>query len=403
MDKEIISNKLKNVNIDTLFENLIAPESQIYKSKKSGTYNCYEIFNKNMNFLKGLTYEELILYIILDKIENKYEIFPRIIFYEYYKTINGEKVVVSDKIEPGYSEADCVIYSKCNYKYEEEPLIVQKKYDLIYNNLSYSNGKFEIKDGTLYFIELKSSFNFSGEEDEKKKLSKYENFFTNLFNKYKEFIHLYESKRWIKKDTNKEILLIYDNDIIEISKEIEDIINNLLKKNLNCTFKIIYTLKTYPFFSHSLAISKYNQVTQKYNELAQNYNELTQKYNQVTQKYNQVTQKYNELTQKYNQVTQKYNELTQKHNQVTQKIEELLKENKEIKEQLDNLSKKNGYQINNKVENNEKKNKVSQNVESQNNEKKNNATNNMTKNSEVTNNDTNNNETKKDEKKINEN
>ena len=193
-------------------------------------------------------------------------------------------------------------------------------------------------------------------------------FFTNLFNKYKEFIHLYESKRWIKKDTNKEILLIYDNDIIEISKEIEDIINNLLKNNLNCTFKIIYTLKTYPLFSHSLAISKYNQVTQKYNELAQ-----------------------------------KYNELTQKHNQVTQKIEELLKENKEIKEQLDNLSKKNGYQINNKVENNEKKNKVSQNVESQNNEKKNNATNNMTKNSEVTNNDTNNNETKKDEKKINEN
>ena len=371
MDEDILSEKLNVFNINSLFENLTAPKSQIYTSGKENARNYYEIFNRNTNFLKGLTYEELILYIILNKIENKYEIFPRILFYEYYLTINGEKVVVSDKIEPGYSEADFAFYSKCDYKYEEEPLIIQKKYqyDNIYNNLSYSNESFEIKSNTLYFIECKSSFNLSGEDEVKRHLI-YEEFFTKLFNKYKVFIHLYESKNWIKEDTKREILLIYDNDIIEISEDIEDIINNLLKENPNCTFKIIYTLKSYPYFSHSIAIRKHNQLTQKYNKLSK-----------------------------------KNEELSKKNEELSKKIEEILKdnkkreeENKKIKEQLDNLYKKNGFEINNKVENNEKKNEVSQNAESQNQEIKNNLTNNnRIENIEVSKWGKNNNETKKDE------
>ena len=65
MDEEIISEKTKNKNIDSFFENITAPESQIVISKKPNTKY------KNMNFLKVLTYGELILYIILNKIENK--------------------------------------------------------------------------------------------------------------------------------------------------------------------------------------------------------------------------------------------------------------------------------------------------------------------------------------------
>jgi hypothetical protein len=85
-----------------------------------------------MNFLKGLTYEELVLYMILNKIDkDQYEIFPNILFYEYYLTLNGEKVVVSNKIEPGYSEADFVFYSKYDVPYEEEPLILQKSYQYV--------------------------------------------------------------------------------------------------------------------------------------------------------------------------------------------------------------------------------------------------------------------------------
>ena len=363
MDKKIISEKFQRKNINSLFENLIASESQIFMSKKSNTKYNYGTFNKNMDFLKGLSYEELILYIILNKIENKYEIFPRILFYEYYLTITGEKVVVSNKIEPGYSEADYAFYSKCDYEYEEEPFIIQKRYQYnnVYTNLSYSTENFKIKSNTLYFIELKSSFNFSGEEDKEKMILAYKEFFIKLFNKYKEFIHLYKSKNWIKEDTKREILLIYDNDIIDISSDIEDIINNLLKENTDCIFKIIYTLKSYPYFSHSVAIRKHSQITQKYEKLSKEFEESKKR-----------------------------------EEEMSKKIEEILKENKEIKEYL---LKKNGAQINNnKMENNEKKNKVSQNINSQNEEIKNNLTNkNSIENSEVTNLGKNNNKIKKDE------
>ena len=37
-------------------------------------------------------------------------------------------------------------------------------------------------------------------------------------------------------------MLIYDNDIIDISADIEDIINNLLKENSDGIFKIILRL-----------------------------------------------------------------------------------------------------------------------------------------------------------------
>jgi len=88
-------------------------------------------------------------------------------------------------------------------------------------------------------MEFKSSFDFSEVKDKAKRFSKYEDFFKKLFDKYKEFIYLYEARKWIEKDTKREILLFYDNDMIEISEDIENIINNLLKENPNCTFKII--------------------------------------------------------------------------------------------------------------------------------------------------------------------
>jgi hypothetical protein len=294
------------------------------------------------------------------------------LFYEYYLTINGEKVVVSNKIKPGYSEVDYAFYSKCDYIFKEEPLIVQKKYQYnnIYNNLSFSNGNLEIKDNTLYFIELKSSFNFSGMENEKKRILEYKDFFKKLFNKYKKFIHLYESKNWIKKDTKREILFIYDNDIIEISSEIEDIINNLLKKNPDCTFKIIYTLKFYPYFSHSVAIRNHKQLTEKFEKLKKREEELSKTIE----------------------------EILKEKKEILKENKEILKENKEIKEKLDDLCEKFEAYINNKVENNEKKNEVSQNAESQNQEIKNNLTNNnRIENIEVSKWGKNNNETKKDE------
>jgi len=71
MDEEIISERINNYNINTLIENLTGVKSKIDISQKPNAYNCYEIISRNKNILKDLSYEELILYTILNKIEKK--------------------------------------------------------------------------------------------------------------------------------------------------------------------------------------------------------------------------------------------------------------------------------------------------------------------------------------------
>ena len=307
MDKEIILNKLKIINYNELLKNLTARSSQMSDTKTySNVY--YEVFNKNMDFLKGLTYEELILYIILDRLENKYETLPRIIFYEYYLTINGEKVVVSDKIQPGYSELDCIIYSKCNQVYvDENPLIIQKKYNYDYNNnntINSSNLNFEIKENTLYFFELKSSLN----------LSNIEIFLKSLFKKYKEFNHLYLSKKWINENTKKEIMLIYDNNINDLEQlNSFDIINDFINENKDCTFNIVYSYKSYPFFSHSLAINKYNQLSEENKKISEESKKISEENKKISEENKVLKLKIKELETKFNKLSEDFE--NQKNNQ----------------------------------------------------------------------------------------
>ena len=82
-----------------------------------------------MNYLEDLTLEELILFIILDKLKNNYEVLPRIIFYEQFLTINNDKIILRNKEQTGYSEIDYIIYSKNDYNYKDEiPFIFQTCY-----------------------------------------------------------------------------------------------------------------------------------------------------------------------------------------------------------------------------------------------------------------------------------
>lgn len=171
-----------------------------------------------MKYLKGLTYEELILFIILDRLDNKYEEYPKIIFYEFLKTIDGKNVILSEKLFSGYNELDCVIYSKCDYQYDDDkiPLIIQERYES--PDLWFKDKKFEIKNNTLYMLELKPSYYLDRE------------FFNKLFSKCKEFENLYETKGWINNQTNKEIILIYDSDI---NNQLDSKYGQLIKEFVN--------------------------------------------------------------------------------------------------------------------------------------------------------------------------
>ena len=265
MDEDIIEQKLYEDNIGNLKKELTGSLSQMeeFKNQSICTNNRpYELFNKNMNFLKDdLTYEELILYIILERLEKKYEIFPRIIFYEYYLTIKGEKVIISNKIEKGYSEIDYVLYSKANYKYDNKsPLISQKRYT---NEKSYFNEKFEIKENILYFFELKSSlYSFDNET------------FNGLLNKFKEFTYLYESRGWIDKKTKKEIILIYDSELADkVINEYENKIKEFIQNNKEFSFSVVYSISSFSFFSHNSAINKYLEIKSQIEENEKKFEE----------------------------------------------------------------------------------------------------------------------------------
>lgn len=251
IDEDIIKSKLKENDLEYLKRNLIMNQSEIYSRN-----DALAVYEKNMKYLKGLTFEELILFIILDRLKKNYEILPRILFYENYMTIMGERINLLNSNHSGYSEIDYVIYSKINCKYDENsPLIIQNYYN-------FENKKkdlqFEIKKDTLYFFELKSSSYYIKDD-----------FFDTIFNKCQEFVNLYESKNMIDKNIKKEIMLIYDNkEDYKLSVIYEQKIMNFLNKNKNYSFNIVYTVKTYAFFSHSLAIKKYEEIKTENESLA---------------------------------------------------------------------------------------------------------------------------------------
>ena len=251
MDEEIILEKLKENNTIILKNNLIGRQSQISSQNRSSYLS--EIFNYNMNYLQGLTFEELIFYIILDKLNKKYEVFPRILFYEYFLTINNDRIILANINLPGYSEIDYVLYSNitCDFR-EENPLIVQTCYSYNVYKESKKDIDFKIIRNTLYFFELKTSSNA---------IYKNNDFLNTLFNKYYNLLHLYKTKNWIKENTKKHIMLIYDS---QQDRKIEALyegqIWDFLKNNKDCTFSIVYAMKTYPYFSHSIALKKYDEI-----------------------------------------------------------------------------------------------------------------------------------------------
>ena len=128
VDKNLVK-KIKENNMIKLKNNLIDCLSQI--DQKSLSINSNIIFNSNMEYLKRLTYEELILNLVLNRLDNKYEIYPNIIFYEFLKTIDGKNVKLYDRQLSGYEKLGYVIYSQCDYQYDEDenPLIIQESHE----------------------------------------------------------------------------------------------------------------------------------------------------------------------------------------------------------------------------------------------------------------------------------
>jgi len=226
--------------------------------------------NKNVDYFDELTFEELIVYKILERLENKYELLPRVLFYEYYLTLNGERVIFSSQVLPGFSDFDYVIYSKCDciYNKDETPLIIKERYRL---NEIEKEIQLEIKSDTLYFFEFKSSLG--------------DNFLEKLFLKYSDFVNLYKAKPWISDKTRIDLMLIcdnYRNDLIY--NKYGNIINKFLEENKECSLNVVYSKKICCFPPQSLDIKKYNEVINENEKLKREIVKLNQKLDKLNEK-----------------------------------------------------------------------------------------------------------------------
>ena len=239
--------------------------------------------NQNDKDFEELTFEELIIYMILERLKFKYELLPRIIYYEYYLTINGDRVIFGNNDHPtGYSYIDYVIYSKCDciYNKNESPLIIKERYKL---NSMENEVEFEIKKDTLYFFILQSSLG---------SINKGNNFFGELFQKYEEFANLYKSREWISDKTQKEIMLIFENHRSDlIYSKYGKIIGQFLMENKDCSLNIVYSKKSYCFLPQDLSMKKYNEVKNENENLKKEIDKLNQKLNEMEKKYEKIESK----------------------------------------------------------------------------------------------------------------
>ena len=275
MDTEIIEKKLKYTDMNILKENLIPNKSEIYyynSNKLSKTNEEFFVLSDNIRYLKGLSFEQTILYGILTRL-NEYINLPNILFYECYMNINGERIIKSDeKILPGYQEIDYALYSIKDYAFEEKdfPLYFQSEY-FFESHQFIKNEKeriFKIHKDRIYFFELKNSLNYYKINNNIiDKNSKDPNIFlNNLIEKCKKFANLYTKIFSISENTQIEIILFYDDNYSTIFDNCVETIKKLLQ-NVKIKFSLIYVLPSYPYISLLSSIEENREIKRKIKNL----------------------------------------------------------------------------------------------------------------------------------------
>ena len=197
----------------------------------------------NDNYIRGITTEQLILFVIYSKLGQNYiKKYPRLILYESNIFITGEKVL--KYILPGFREVDSIFESFKDYEFKEGeiPLITQKEFIINDNNIKEitSSGNFKISKNKLYFFEIKTSFPNNIIETIKQMIK-------NVVT----FRKIFLKENLIHSDINFEIVIIYDFHKNEISSGIAPSINlkNLFEGLDGLLIKIIYCKPIFTLYS----------------------------------------------------------------------------------------------------------------------------------------------------------
>ena len=315
MDKKIVEKKLNDTNIFKLKQELLANKSEKYyfsnfnKDRKDD--DKLFIFSDNIEYLKGLSYEEVMLYIILDRLENFIQL-PNIIFYECLMNIMGQTIIISDKnLQPGYQKIDYVLYCNQNFYFDqkESPFYVQSEYYYNGNEFMKNNDGYVFKmyQNRLYFFEFKSSLDyFESKNNNLNNIDNYKKknpgtFLIKLIKKCMLFKQLYVNKLSLPNDTKIEIIIFYDNKISKIFDSYIDTIKSILI-NTNITLSLIYILSSYPSYSLRSEIEKNKEFRKKYDKMENENNQLKQDVSIIKKENNQLKRELNELKEKFDKL-----------------------------------------------------------------------------------------------------
>ena len=339
-DNEIIKNKLKLSTMKKLTENLLPNQSEIYfnisNNNEDNENNEDFVLFENISYLKGLSFEQKILYSILTRLKTYHQL-PNIIFYECYMNIFGERIIKSeDKIHPGYQEIDYALYSLIDFCFEEIdfPLYVQSEYyyDNDNNNLIKNEKEhiFKILKDRIYFFEFKSSLNYyTMKNNVNYKKSKDPNVLLyNLIKKCKDFANLYMNALSIHKDTQIEIILFYDDKYSSILDNCFQTIKNMLKGE-KIRFSVVYVLTTYSYMSLVSMVEKSLETEKKVQNLSNTIEEMKEENSNLSNKVK-------ELEKDNKNLSNKVKELEKDNKNLSNIIKEMENEIKKIKMGIDN-------------------------------------------------------------------
>lgn len=216
----------------------------------------------NVNFIKGLTNEELILLNIYEKIgQNHITKYPRLLLYESNCFINGEPVL--RYITPGYQEVDCIMKSGINITFPsvDTPFYLQKEYQINktgIEEIDIPSISLTITKDIIYMFEIKSSFP-NNIVDIIRKMIKNTVTFRNLFIR----------ENIIEENDKFEIIIIYDSYKSGISSGLSKLIglNKLYDELEGLKIKIVYCKPIYALCALYTVTTKINELENRIIEL----------------------------------------------------------------------------------------------------------------------------------------
>ena len=311
-----------------------------YSSKKNSTirnsFICNNnednrtFFEKNEDYLRGMTTQELILFFIFHELI-EYIKLPRLIIYENLLDLKGNKIYINKQLN--FIEFDSIIQSKKTFIYNSEfPIRIQKFFEIdkknVINKTDINNSNFIIEENDIYFFEVKTSL----------MIEKIENILLNIIKNFQEFYQLFIKNKMIEEKNTPNIILIYDFHKVEFDFEttLKRILNRI-KNEIKFNIQIIYCFPNYSYFSFGKLNTDLKEMQKLQLENKQQNQEQIQALKDQNQKEIQALKEQNQKEiQALKEQNQKEIQTLKEQNQ--KEIQALKDQNQKIMEKLKELN-----------------------------------------------------------------